>query len=89
MPAVAEPPVKQVAAPRKTTQLIVHEHRRHLPKWICWIAAAALLAAAGWYWRSYSQNKISFETAATRPRMTTFPSAICRRSLPRRKPHHG
>jgi HlyD family secretion protein len=61
MPLLAEQPPEALIAPSPTSK-IVPIRKRHMPRWIFWIATVALLAAAGLYWRSYSQNKIVFET---------------------------
>jgi HlyD family secretion protein len=61
MPLLAEQPPEVLIAPSPISK-IVPIRKRHMPRWIFWIAAVALLAAAGLYWRSYSQNKIVFET---------------------------
>jgi HlyD family secretion protein len=61
MASIAEPPPKVIIEPSRAPKVVLIQRRR-IPKWIFWICAAALLAAAGLYWRSYSQNKVSFET---------------------------
>ncbi|MBZ5506154.1 MAG: efflux RND transporter periplasmic adaptor subunit [Acidobacteriia bacterium] len=62
MPLIAEQPPKVVAIPAIVPAPIVHPRRHFKLKWIFWICLAILLAAGGLYWRSYSQNKISFDT---------------------------
>jgi len=61
MPMIAKQPAKVI--PLVITPKPIAPARKHvIPKWIFWVGLAALLAAAGWYWRTYSQNKTSFET---------------------------
>ena len=62
MPLVAEQPAKVVSLPVMAPAPIAQAHRRFNWKWIFWVCIAGMLAAGGWYWRTYSQNKISFET---------------------------
>lgn len=63
MATTAKQPVKLL--PLKPSPSLHPDHRerkRRLPNWSYWALAAVLLAAGGWYWRTYSQGKVSFET---------------------------
>jgi HlyD family secretion protein len=62
MPATAKQPVKVIPLSPFAPSVKRQERRRRWGKWILGALLAALLAAAGWYWRSYSQNKVTFET---------------------------
>lgn len=63
MPATVKQPVKLVQPIALASLHPDHQERkRRLPKWSYWVLAAVLVAGVGWYWRSYSQSKISFET---------------------------
>src|SRR5579864_2032776 len=62
MAATSKQSAKVIALPTPaTTAAFGHKHR--LRKWIVWFVLALLVAAAGWYWRSYSQTEITFQTA--------------------------
>jgi HlyD family secretion protein len=62
MPLIAEQPAKVVSLPVMAPAPMARPHRHFKRKWIFWVCLALLLAAVGWYWRTYSQNKVSFET---------------------------
>jgi|SRR5579864_714287 len=62
MAATSKQSAKVIALPTPaTTAAFSYKHR--LRKWIVWLVLALLVAAAGWYWRSYSQTEITFQTA--------------------------
>ncbi len=63
MPVIAQQrPVRLIPLPAAAPGPGTQTSKNRFPKWIFWVALAAAVAAAGWYWRSYSQSKISFET---------------------------
>ncbi len=63
MPTAAKEPARVIPLFAAAPAPARHARKRRIPKWIFWAGLAVLLAAGGWYWRSYSQNKITFETA--------------------------
>jgi HlyD family secretion protein len=62
MPTVAQPPAKVISLPKPPVPVREFRRKHHLLKWIVAAALLILAAIAGWYWRSYSQNKITYET---------------------------
>lgn len=61
MPAIPQS-AKVIALPRTAVSAHVLGSKHRLWRWIIWTAMVVVLASAGWYWRSYSQSKITFET---------------------------
>lgn len=61
MPTILQP-AKVITLPPTAVSAHVLGRKHRLRRWIIWIAVVVLLASAGWYWRSYSQSKITFET---------------------------
>jgi HlyD family secretion protein len=62
MAAVSKLSAKVIALPPAAPPPKALGHKHSLRTWIIWSVLVLFLASVGWYWRSYSQSKITFET---------------------------